>query len=62
MFYGEALDQELSYPVQETCSDGGQRERCSCHGDVPKGAMGFVQCETHSEGRSKSEAGAGGKL
>ena len=35
VFHGEALDQELSYPVQEACGDGSQRERRSCHGNVP---------------------------
>ena len=24
VFYGEALDQGLSYPIQEICGDGGQ--------------------------------------
>ena len=46
VFHGKALDQQLSYPIQETGGDGSQRERCSGHGRIKKGAMGLVQCET----------------
>ena len=34
LFYGEALDQELPYPVQEAYGDGSQRERRFYHGNV----------------------------